>query len=139
LLSEFGHVIIRQPDGIQRSISHITARNKIAAENSVIDNVTLYVNPDQQAILDLTNTKVKGKIVIKVNDSFVKITRIFFSLFAWPFWRCEENNLGNESKHFSILIKGAVIPENISFEGFDADEITSQMTSNGTLVTGRKK
>lgn len=139
LLSEFGHVIIRQTDGIQRSISHITARNEITAENSVIDNVILYVNPDQQAILDLTNTKVSEKIIIKVNDSFRKITRIFFSLFSWPFWRYEEKNLGNEPKHFSLLIKGTVVPENISFEGFDADEITSQMTSNGILVTGRKK
>lgn len=139
LRSEWGNVTIRQTDGTQRVVSYITACNTVIAENSIIENITLHVNQDTKAILDLTNTKVSKKIVIKVNDSFGKITRIFFSLFSWPFWRYEEKNLGNESKHFSLLIKGTVMPENISFEGFDADEITSQMTSDGILVTGRKK
>lgn len=136
LLSEFGAVIVRQTDGIQRSISHITACNEIIAENSVIENVTLYVNPDQKAVLDLTNTKVSENIVIKVNDSF--FTRIFTSFFSGPFWGRNESS-NNESKHFSILIKGDVMPKNIFFEGFEADEITSQMTGMGILVTGKKK
>lgn len=139
LRSEWGNVAIRQTDGTQRIVSHITACNTVIAENSLIENITLHVNQDKKAILDLTNTKVSDKIVIKVNDSFGKITRIFFSLFSWPFWRYEERGSGNESKHFSLLIKGTVMPENISFEGFDADEIASQMTSDGILVTGRKK
>ena len=38
-----------------------------------------------------------------------------------------------------VGFKGTIMLENISFERFDADEITSEVTSNGILVTGRKK
>lgn len=139
LRSEWGSVILRQTDGTPRIVSHITALNKIIAKNSIVNDVTLHVYQDQTALLDLTNTRISEKIVIKINESIGKTIRISFGPFSWLFGKHKKISSENEPKHFSILIKGIAISENISFEGFNIDEITSQVTGDGILVTGRKK
>lgn len=144
LLSEFGQVVVRQTDGIQRSISQITACDGVAIENSNIENITLRINSDQRAVLDLKNTNVSGKITIKVSFDnsrvydLLKIIRVFFSVFLSYFWKYQESG-GDESKHFTLLIKGDAMPKNLFFEGFESDEITTQVTGNEILVNGKKK
>lgn len=142
LLSLSGHVVVRQTDGIQRPISNITACSQIVVQNSdVSENVTLHVSPNQQAILDLKNTKVLGKILIKVDLVIITASCFYADLFSrfFPrfFPRNEENSDG--TKRFSLLIKADTVPKNIVFEGFEENEINLQKTVDGIVVTGRKR
>lgn len=137
--SEWGSVTVRQTDGSQRRVSHISAQNEVVAENCLIDHLTLRVNQDREAFLDLTNSIVTDKIVIKVDQSVSKTIRIFSIALSWSFWKVEREGSVAKSKEFSLLIKGAALPENISFEGYEADEITTETTINGILVKGKKK
>lgn len=143
LLSKFGHVVARQTDGTQRVISQIKAVNKIVTENCDIENLTLHVSQDKQALLDLKNTTVSGKIAIKVRDLLVMSEKTTYHCWFWFIgWseKVQQTIPSNANKQFSLLVKGVdSLPKNISFEGFKEEEVTSQMTDKGILVTGRKQ
>ncbi|MBA3815937.1 MAG: hypothetical protein H0X29_05360 [Parachlamydiaceae bacterium] len=148
LNSKWGCVTVRQTDGTQRVFSHITSNNELTTENCNAERLTLYVNPDRKAILDITNTNVSGKIVIKVNDSVFKIRNILCNIVSWFNWTFETSNRSSIQssepcdypvKEFSLLIKSKEMPNNIVFKGFEANEITSKLTDEGILISGRKK
>lgn len=166
VLSECGTVTVRQTDGVRRQVSHITALGQVVAQGCDVEEVTLHVDQDEEGVLDLTNSNV-GKVAVKVNDlcaenvdgffNVSSIWNLFFGSAATiksfhanvngkEFHSLDEYNeyLNKEKeekpKHFSLLIKGQEeMPANISFEGFETDEISSEKTETGFLVKGEKK
>lgn len=136
LSSEFGKVSIKQADGTRRSITQISGQGTVIAQGSIVDEITLHVSQDEKGLLDLTDTEVLGKIVVKISD--IVIFHSLGAFFSWFFFG-EPENKETAPKHFSLLIRGTEMPKNISFEGFETDELTSQSTDEGLLVTGQKK
>lgn len=140
LHSKWGNITVRQTDGERRSISHVSAYGKVFVRNcdmkdvvcsqeavildSSIENLTLHVNPCQKTVLDLTNTEVLGKIVLK------------FDSVAFRTIKACGKVLGFQEGQLSIFIKEKEVPKNLSFEGFESVELTTEKTSQGILITG---
>lgn len=132
-------VTVRQTDGIKREISHITGRNSVVAENSTIGGITLFIDNNQKAILDLSNTQVTDQIVVKLSATVKSCTHVAVSIFSRPMVRYVNQVHSSDTSRFSLLVKGTELPKNLSFEGFTADEIATEATADGILVTGKKK
>ncbi len=148
LSSDFGKITVKQTDGTRRTISQISAQGKIIAQGSTVQDVALHIDQDQKAHLDLTDTEVLGNIAVKVQDFhgtfYGNINGKEFhhpSAFAAYLrtGRMEDAEAAPTTKHFTLLIKGEEMPKNISFEGFETDEITSEKTADGILVSGVKR
>lgn len=169
LTSEFGKVSVRQTDGTKRLISHITARGEAIVEGSLVEDVTLHVSQDKRGVLDFKNSEIGEVVikVDNVYSGRLSFSSLFWNLFRFPFSKTDyfyANVNGKEfhslaayqeyqrtgcvsegdaapapQKRFSLLIKGDEMPKNISFEGFETDEISSEKTDEGVLVRGEKK
>lgn len=137
--SRVGRIEIIQKDGVQRPISDITGHKDIIVHNSLVENITLRNVPGQQALLDLTNTVVTGKVTVQTKHFVLKTIQNNAITASAPhslphfLLAC----FCKQYPEFQVLIKGEM-PKNICFEGFEPHEITFQPTDNGTLVIGKK-
>lgn len=126
--SQKGSVVVRQMDGVKRSISNVTCCRQAIINQCALGNLTMNIEPLEEASLDLTGTEVKGKIAIKVH-TISKIAHAAIAIFNALSQKMSE-------KKFTLLIKGAVMPLNLECEGFN---LTHQQTDRGLLVIGTKK
>lgn len=169
VVSEFGSVTAKQTDGARRSVSHITALGQVIAQGCDVEEVTLHVDQDEKGTLDITDSQVgkiavkvndlaQEKVdeispfsiwtlffgpLVNVKSFYANVNgKEFHSLDAYNEYlkNGKEADAEVKPKQFSLLIKGQEeMPANISFEGFETDEISSEKTDEGLLVKGQKK